>query len=378
MANAIEKLFDSIPPSLQPQQADPWPEGDWDFDEPMPEDDDRGSPNDLVLPIADGWSGAVAGLGSPGSSASVTEDDRELIEGGLRHRGMEVLAFYKSRRFLAFKPFPGKWGVFYLQPGLAYLHAEIEAQYPGICKPAELALEFLRKHEHFHFRADVQTLLFEATLRHHLYLPLRTAMRGRSVDFVEEALANRQVMQWAQMPSVGIREFAHDFMKLQPGAYARFDEPRLVLGAEWAGTVVDLKPPGTHLREDLAAWVEATPKDFLRASLCPEYLVRPVDLSTWISPAFNTPPVNSVVDGEKVRKALGGRYAQLATPWETTKRKLVADRHLGGLNFKPWPKEGRDAYSVRVDEKFRAHLRHESGGNWMAYKIGNHKEMGHG
>ncbi|HRD95481.1 MAG TPA: hypothetical protein PLA97_03645 [Rubrivivax sp.] len=377
MANAIEKLFDSVIPGLRPMQAADWPETETDIQDPNPFEDFRGSDNDSVLPLED-EARVLDVLDRMGERDAVTQEDRELIEGGIRARGMDVLAFYKSRRLIGHRPFIGRWGIFYLQPGLAYVRDEIAAAYPGFSQPSQLALEFLREHEHFHFRADVQTLMFEATLGHHLYMPLRKAMRGRSADFVEEALANRQVWDWAKKATVGMREFAYDFMKLQPGAYARFDERRLDLAAEWAAIAVDLKPAGLGMRRDLAAWVEATPRDYMRRSLCPEYVVRPVSLSRWISPVFQTPPVLIIVDGEAVQKSLGGRHSGLKEPWEETKRKLQTNRHLRGLDFKPWRQDGRGAYSVRVDDKFRAHLRHEREGQWTAYAIGGHKEMGHG
>lgn len=52
---------------------------------------------------------------------------------------------------------------------------------------------------------------------------------------------------------------------------------------------------------------------------------------------------------------------------------------MGGLDFKPWPKEGRGIFTVRVDRNVRAHI-HEphAPGPWMAEKIGRHGEMGHG
>lgn len=377
MANAIEKLFSSVLPGLRDQEAEPWPKTDWNVDEPHPLEDSREWSNDSLQTL-DEEDRIRRALNVLGGRSWISEDERDLIEGGLRGSGMDALAFYKSRRRLTHAPFPDKWGIFYLQQGLTYVRDEIAAAYPGVRQPAALALEFLRQHEYFHFRADVQTLMFEATLGRQLYMPLRIAMRGRSMDFVEEALANRQVLDWAKKPAVGLREFVFDFMKLQPGAYARFDERRLDLAAEWAGNVVDLKPAGTGFRPDLAAWVEATPRDYLRPSLCPEYVVRPASLSGWISPVFQTPPVNSIVDGEVVSKVLGGRYSQLRAPWEETKLKLRTNRHLPGLDFKPWPQGGRGAYSVRVDHKFRAHLRHESQGHWTAYAIGGHKEMGHG
>jgi hypothetical protein len=377
MANAIDRLFDSVIPSLSYQDAEPWPKADGSVDEPHPLEDFRDSSEDSALTL-DEEARVLAVPARDRELNSVDQSDRELIEGGLRGRGMDVLAFYKSRRLANHAPFHGKWGIFYMRAGLDYLTVEIATAYPGIRRPEQLAMELLREHEHFHFRADVQTLMFEATLGHHLYLPLRIAMRGRSIDFVEEALANRQVWDWARKPAVGIKEFAYDFMKLQPSAYARFDERRPNLAGEWASTVVDLKPPGTGVRRDLAAWVEATPLDYLRPNLCPEYVVRAPRLSRWISPVFLTPPVNTIVDGDDVKKALSGRYIQLREPWEETKLKLKNNRHLRGLDFKPWRQDGRGAYSVRVDDNFRAHLRHEREGNWTAYAIGGHKDMGHG
>ncbi len=54
-----------------------------------------------------------------GERDTLNEADRELIEGGIRARGMDVLAFYKSRRLIGHRPFIGQWGICYLQPGLA-------------------------------------------------------------------------------------------------------------------------------------------------------------------------------------------------------------------------------------------------------------------
>lgn len=257
------------------------------------------------------------------------------------------------------------------------LRVEISQGYPAYKDPRLLAHEFLQAHEHFHFRADIQTLMFEATLKRSLYLPLRRALRGRRTLFVEEALANKQAYEWAKKGAVGLREFANDFMSLQPNAYARFDEPSAELAGEWVANVIDLRPPGCLPRHDLAPWAEATPKDFMRRSLCPEYVVFPRRLESWLDPAWVPPPVTQIVEDAKVTKWLSG-FAQPARKWEDTKRKLLENRTLRGLNFKKWPKEGRDVYSVRVDDNFRAHLRHQGNGSWLAFLIGTHKEMGHG
>ena len=91
-----------------------------------------------------------------------------------------------------------------------------------------------------------------------------------------------------------------------------------------------------------------------------------------------TPPVISVQDGDEVLKLLRGRFANLQAKWQNTKAKLVENRLRLGLNFKPWPKDGPERYSVRVGDNYRAQLQHLGAGQWIAYVIGSHKKLGHG
>lgn len=369
MANAVEKLFDTVLSTLGPEDEDPV------FDP-------RGADDDLVTTLADNEAVDRATeriLGGRAASA-IDRELEEVAEGGIRHVGMDVLAFYKSKRYLASKPYRGKWGIFYLRQGLQYVESCISREYPGYGDARGMALNFLREHERFHFRADLQALMLEAVSKKHLYGPSRRLFRNDGTAFVEEALANRQVWDWVRRRNVGIKEFAYDFMKLQPEAYARFDEPRLALAAEWAANVVDLVKQPYALRNDLAPWVEATPSDLLRPALCPEYIVTPTNLQTWLPPALVLPPVAVVVDGDEVLKRLSKKYQNLRDRWEKTKAKLVENCWARGLNFKPWPKDTsvKEAYSVRVDDGFRAHLKHEGKGLWTAYILGTHKELGHG
>jgi len=289
-----------------------------------------------------------------------------------------VLAFYKSRRHIVERPFPGRWGIFCMRHGLLYVEAQIARAYPGFGNPRELATQFLCMHERYHYQADVQTLMFESVKGCHLYKPSRDAFRGRRDEFVEEALANHQVWAWAQRPSVGIDDFAYEFLKLQPRAYARFDESEFELAAEWAANVIDKVANASARRYDLSQWVDSLPSYYRRASLCPEYVVYPADLNRWLSPALVLPRVTHIEDGHEVTKRLKSRYAHLGKAWQKTKQKLLEAPELRGLNLKPWPKDGPDSYSVKVDEGNRAHLRHDGNGKWTAYLIGAHKELGHG
>jgi hypothetical protein len=382
MSNVIEKLFDSVLATLpvEPTETAQKPNADRDLsldvlDEPLDLEGDSvrtlnahdflEKNNDILHDEPTPW--------------PLGPEVEDAVEGGIRRSGFDVLAFYKSRRFLDLRPFSGYWGIFYLKHGLDYVQSQIAQAYPGFGSPRSLARQFLRLHERFHFQADLQTLMFEAVRGQHLYQPLRNAFFGRRDEFVEEALANRQVWLWSCRKAIGIEEFAYDFMKLQPGAYARFDEPRLALAAEWAANVVDKAVfPGAG-RHDLAQWVETFPQDYLRPSLCPEYVVYPSSINTWLPPSLVLPPVDNIVDGEEVVKRLASKFfANARKPWSNTKLKLKENRYLHGLNLKPWKEDGHDCYSVKVTDAIRAHLRHEGNGCWKAYIIGSHKELGHG
>jgi hypothetical protein len=384
MANAVERLFDQILSETASPGVEVVP--DWP-DLPLEEDDydmlDRLAETDesSLFPIRDELIGERvidSSLDGRFPPVGVPPDEKDLVEGAVRRRGLDALAFYKSRRFINHQPFPGKWGIFYLKSGLSYLAGEIAASYPGYRDPRRLAHQFLRAHEFVHYRCDLQTLMFEAVLKRSIYVPLRKALKGRRTHFVEEAIANKAAYAWAKAPSVGLEEFAFDFMSLQPGAYARFNERRIALNGEWLANTLDFKSPGSLPRLDVAQWVDASPKDLLRTSLCPQYVVYPAKISDWLDPALVLPPVSTIVENDDVQKRLSGKYRNLEGKWNGTKSKLLVDRTLRGLNFKPWPKDGKGAYSVKIDDGFRAHLRHVGQGNWIAYILGSHKELGHG
>jgi hypothetical protein len=380
MANLVDKAFGAVLESLpedNPLQDSDWPSpenpDDWDSDDEIYDEADTWSLDD-----PDGSSDRRRPFIDEGYSDESREETRELIEGGLRSRGLDALAFYKSRRFIHERPFYGRWGIFYLKAGLDYIATEISHDYPGYGDPYKLAHGFLHAHEFFHYKSDIQTLLFETVLKRHLYRPLHRLLKRRRSLFVEEALANREVWKWSKSKPISIEDFARRFMDLQPGAYARYAEDELTLAGEWVANTLDLVPPGSPPRLDLARWVHSVPQDYLRASLCPQYVVRPTRLKYWISPARLVPPVTAIHDGPKVQKLLSGKYSNLEAAWSKTKDKLLKDRLLRGLDFKKWPKVGNRVYSVRVDDNFRAHLENQGSGEWEALDIGGHTAMGHG
>lgn len=382
MSNVIDRLFEDVRLQLPPDSNNnipQWPnlpDGEQDKFDELNGDNEEGiytySEHEKISKTMDR-------IGDIREILEPTSEDSEIIEGGIRAKGFEAIAFYKSKRMIDSLPCKGKWGIFYIKQGLDKLAWDISRSYPGYGDARELAHQFLFEHEHYHFQSDLQVLMFEALLKMHLYLPLRRALRNRKSHFVEEALANRRAYEWAKKQSVGLREFAHDFMSLQPNAYSRFEEPKQVLSGEWLASTLDLMPPYSPPRVDIIPWVGTIPKDLLRSALCPEYVIYPQKLSSWIDPAWVPPPVTTISESPKVIKKLQDpKESLLAKKWATTKPRLIEDRFSNGLGFKPWPKEGPNIYSVKLDAGFRAHLENLGSGHWAAIKIGNHKEMGHG
>ncbi|MBI3147169.1 MAG: hypothetical protein HYZ17_01460 [Betaproteobacteria bacterium] len=339
------------------------------------------SDNDDLIPVEDRWSIEVGTrrLADREIPFPITSEDRDLLDGGIREVGFDVYAFYKSRRHVAARPYPGKWGIFYLEHGVSRVKELIESTYPGYGSSLRLAYEFLREHERFHFKFDIYALSVEAKIGRALYEPLKRAFRHHRIHQVEEALANRDAWEWAKRGRVGLGEFAYDFMKLQPGAYARFDERKFDLAGELAANLIDLNLSSTARREDQALWIGNVPDELLRRSLCPEYFVRPSSLTAWINPAWKLPEVRNVTEAQSFSSSLASKYASLKERWEDTKRKLIANPALPGLDFKRWDKS-TGHWSVRINDNFRAHLRPipKSGGTWEAEEFGPHKAMGHG
>ena len=337
--------------------------------------------NDLILPAKDYWAkeGVFRKIAGDDYRYPLDKDARSLLDGALREVGFDAYAFYKSRRYKNALPFPDKWGIFYLEHGIARVRELIEATYPGYGGSQKLAYEFLREHERFHLKFDLYALSVEATLGRALYEPLNRSFRHHKIYQVEEALANRDAWDWSRQERIGLKEFAYDFMKLQPGAYARFDEKRSDLASELAANLLDLNLSLTARRADQALWVGNVPDELLRRSLCPEYFVGLVNLTSWLNPAWKLPEVRDIKETQTFSNLLTSKYSTLNDRWQETKKKLIQNAALPGLDFKRWEKS-TGYWSVRINSNFRAHLRplSDSNGAWEAQEFGTHKSMGHG
>ena len=210
--------------------------------------------------------------------ATILDNDRLLIERGVREVGIDALAFYKSYRYINEMPHKGKWGIFYYKKGLISLQNLIQSKCPNCANALALAYEFLQVHERYHFKFDLYALSIESHMKVGLYHPLHRAFRNHQIYLVEEALANRDVLDWANKNKknkpTNFKDFVTNYMKLQPGAYARFDEDKYELAGELAANLIDLNLNKSARRMDQAHWVSQLPPFlFKKIKYCPEYLI---------------------------------------------------------------------------------------------------------
>ena len=303
----------------------------------------------------------------------LSDKDGRLLDGSIREIGIEVLAFYKSKRFLQNSPFPGHWGIFYIRQGIEHIYELLRREHPKYAKLI-LAYQFLRRHEMFHFKFDVYALSLESAIGKPLYGPLKYIYRNHRSHQIEEALANRSSWIWAKKTTAST--FFYDFMKLQPRCYSEFDNDRSQMGSRLAANLLDHNISLSARRDEQAYWVGQMPLNFTYAT-CPEYIVEPLSLSNYIDRALIFPTVRRINDSADVTEKIKRKYRNIRNQWEKTKSKLVAHPEAPGLNFKPWD-DG--LWSVRVNKNFRAHLRRNTKirGFWDTIDIGPHAKMGHG
>jgi len=314
---------------------------------------------------------------APILSRPLHDDEQSRVDRAIREIGFEAIAFYKSRRFIQQRPFRGKWGIFYLRVGVEHLATRMAHDY-SIGNSLSAAYELLRRHERYHFKADLYTMMLELVRRQQLYVPVRRAFRGRSTLFVEEALANRDVWTYVCNKGGALREFARDWMTIQPGAYARFREYPEYLRAEWAANTLDGNYTSSTHRHDIESWVVAVPDRLDTAAACPEWTIESGACSSLFPPALRMPTVTLIEDSEPVLKKFQKKYRHLQTIWANQKQKMYDNPALRGLDFYPW--RVKPLWSLRVNDNFRAHLREQTDvpGHWITEQFGTHKELGHG
>jgi hypothetical protein len=373
----LEKIFqDALPniPLFNPN----------DLNQELPDFPDDEMLNDL-------WgSGEVVDMPRDFDSAPLPVNEIAAIGSVIRSAGIDVLAFYKSYRLIKDPPFKGRWGIFYTESGINYLAHLIRCLYPHLDSrlSAKIALDFLHAHEVIHGYIDLEVLSKEFVSKKSIYLPQKYLYRRCRSSEVEEALANQNAYKKARsmdisLPRKGryasqfnapnISEFFYDFMKLQPGAYSRFDEQEYQLKSEVAAGYYEGKRFFGARCDHLSPWVGLVPNIF--ETKFPQHLVIGIKYSALISPSRFIPRVKVVNETKKFMHTISSGHQKY---WEAAKSKLISESTLPGLDFKLF--YAPDIWSIRVNLNFRAHLTpiDLAGGVWEANEYGAHTKMGHG
>jgi plasmid maintenance system killer protein len=87
----------------------------------------------------------------------------------------------------------------------------------------------------------------------------------------------------------------------------------------------------------------------------------------------------SIKETDAFRRSYSKLHRRLQKLWILRRKDLARSTSPKSLDFKQWKKGGSGVYSVRLDGKYRAHLRYDHDRTvWYAEKIGNHTALGHG
>jgi hypothetical protein len=313
--------------------------------------------------------------------------------------GADAVAWYVS-----FHGSSDRWGIYIPLSSLPILDELYFAHLPvPRAERWRLVWDTLVAHEAAHFAVDLACAWFE--LLHHAPLrrPVRDRMRASS-DWsnvllphssyfeAEEAFANGHVLRAMRQNSVpGITDALLGFIRAQPPGYRDGERAATDFGFVAAATEVlrgylsvwsslwNLDPG--HPALDLSRLLPLAPDELAQ---CPVWVLNDLDevgLSASAVQMFAR--VAPIVESPDFRKML--KRKKLGDAWERTKVRL-AGGIPNGIDFKKWPKDGDGMWSVRVTDGVRAHLRQPSvlamedcyKSQWIACRIGHHKEMGHG
>jgi hypothetical protein len=257
-----------------------------------------------------------------------------------------------------------------------------------------LAFRLIHQHEMFHFAADYATAQLEMLCGKPVWVPARDQLRDKKLGYRihEEQLANAWMMRslWRGKASLRLKgrsDAVNRFVRFQPPGYK--DAP-VVKPSEKFFPGVDRLVRDNALASDAFRpellrhldGVRLLPfESYLDWRACPVHVVHDEQ-------RLNLPPFNidllrlahGVSETVAFNKDLGRLHIHVQRAWPKTKEKICNDTTQPGLDFKHFSDRSERVYSVRVNKAIRAHLRPISAPlGWLeAFRIGNHKEMGHG
>ncbi len=297
--------------------------------------------------------------------------------------------------YLSFHVRGAQWGATVKASGVAWLVRNHFSALPGnLLDHARLAFHAILQHELFHFATDVAVTQGELAQRQAWFAPAKAARiaRGEPYSQREEKLANGWMLKAFKtaLPAYRVNGKQAALKKCvwhQPPGY----RDALSLKTDsWPRELHDLvyeyaKDAGCHDRNPLL-W-DASYDWPCQFSIWPRINWRNCAIHFVDDSArFGIPPgwltfltcLSTIEESPKFEKQLAEVPAPVRERWMHAKMGAMA--HLSnGHQFKPWPKGGKDVWSMRVDLANRAHLlRDRTANRWIALEIGGHKAMGHG
>jgi len=129
---------------------------------------------------------------------NINGQDVDAARSARQIAGIDVLAFYKSFRFVNLPPFRGKWGIFLLDAGIEGLTCDLMSLLPKESRTEvrKFSRDILLEHELYHFWIDAWALGQELTpLLPPLFKKYEYYLKGKisvelTPDDIEESLAN--------------------------------------------------------------------------------------------------------------------------------------------------------------------------------------------
>ncbi len=312
-----------------------------------------------------------------------------LLKQSVLHKGIDAYGWYTS-----FHQTGVQWGVYISKTYLGFFiyHTLKNLQVP-IFKKAEIAFKCVLNHELFHFATDYAVAQCEMFSDEAWWWPMKLA-KGQNYNIQEEKLANAYMLQSSQRMRYGLKvkgkqEILRDFTKSQPVGYRdavlvkRHDWPReLALLAHEYGKHAEFISDNIFLWDKKFGfdWAQIFPiRPQVNWRYCPIFLVDDAKKygipSGWLECLSCIPLIE---ESFSFREQLARLGQDNRDAWVRTKRRLQ-QTITRGADFKKWPPGGDDVYSVRINDNIRVHLKGvPRERKWLAIRIGNHKEMGHG
>lgn len=307
--------------------------------------------------------------------------------------GVDALGYY-----LSFHQVGYQWGVYVKWSGVLYLANNfLNACGAPLNYRILAAFHAILSHELFHFATDYMVSQLELFTEEVIWKNAKEFHKNNSPNYClnEEKMANAYVLKAMRSAKPALRfkgkqQALKRFVELQPDGYRQsLEVNRGNFGDELAklancylvdssGSPLTYNPHLLHTGSyDWPALFPIYPKVDWR--YCPIHLVddsERFNLPSGLIQFFGT--IDNIKESDTFLKMLKKESKIVQQKWFRTKQKLRSAITVG-LDLKKWPKLGADAYSVRVDRSYRAHLKYDKNlTRWIAVEIGDHKSMGHG